>query len=368
MIKVHYPADLKKLKEEYLKIFDITEMESLWTSEEKRTNLKLKELLTGDFNYLVDIYLSYKDQTISEKTRELYERIFNYEEKQSDIANFFMNNNNGFNFSTCHYCNMSYINKYSKSLSYTDQLDFVNNASSPEWRKFFKLCSLSDQNLQKVMDGRPYKSLAEFNSKKFLRKNIEQYKNFSLDRSYNHFDLDHLLPKSTCPILALSLFNFVPSCQVCNEKLKKAKELAITKDDWLKISPTYADSAFDNDVTIRLIPMDTCSTFFELKQNNDNYKLVFDTNGEKAYDEYISTFKLNDRYNFHKKIALHILDLKERYPEEKRKEISRLLSTNEKEHNQHKYSEKQIEADILQEELYDNRCFSKLRRDMINKN
>jgi hypothetical protein len=368
MIKVHYPSDIKKLKEEYLKIFNITAMESQWALEEQRTGFKLKDILIGDFEYLVDVFLWYKGQTVTEKQKLIYKSIFDYEDKQSNIAKFFMDNNNGFDLSTCHYCNMAYINNYSKSLSYTDKLDFINKASIPEWREFFNSKMLSDEKLIDVMNGRPYKSLDDFNRNRFLHKNIESYQNFSLNRSYNHFDLDHLLPKSVCPIIGLSLFNFVPSCQVCNEKLKKAKELAITKDDWLKISPTYIGSRFDDDVTIRLMPLDKCSTFFELKQNKDNYKLVFDTKGDWNYDAYVSMFKLNDRYNFHKNIALHILDLKERYPEEKRKEISRLLSASENEHNQHKYSEKQIEADILQEELYKDRCFSKLRQDMINKN
>ena len=45
MIKVHYPSDIKKLKEEYLKIFNITAMESQWALEEQRTGFKLKDIL-----------------------------------------------------------------------------------------------------------------------------------------------------------------------------------------------------------------------------------------------------------------------------------------------------------------------------------
>lgn len=37
-------------------------------------------------------------------------------------------------------------------------------------------------------------------------------------------DLDHFFPKSTYPYLALSLYNFVPSCQICNSRMKLAKE------------------------------------------------------------------------------------------------------------------------------------------------
>lgn len=190
----------------------------------------------------------------------------------------------------------------------------------------------------------------------------------SLESNANHFDLDHLLPKSKCLIIGLSLFNFVPSCQVCNEKLKKDQEFAKTKGEWVRISPTYAGSHFDDEVTIKLVPETTCSTFFELAANKDKYHLEFDTNGVEVYDEYINVLKLKDRYNYHKQIALHILDLKERYPIEKRKEISRLLSAQETENGSVKYSEAQIEADILQEEFNQDRCFAKLRRDMIHKN
>lgn len=368
MVKIHYPSDIEKLKKEYLNIFDIDAMNSQWVREEKLTGFKLVDLLTGDFDFLVDVFLWYKSQPIKKRKETLYKSIFDYSAKQPAIAEFFMNHNNGFDLCTCHYCNMAYINKYSKDLSYSDPLDFINNSFISEWRELFDSDSLSDIKLKKILDGRPYGSLEEFNRKKIFKKKLESYKCFSTERSYNHFDLDHLLPKSVCPIIGLSLFNFVPSCQVCNEKLKKAKELAMTKNDWLKISPTYKDSNFDNAVTIKLIPLEKCTTFFELKENNDNYRLIFETNGDEVYEEYISTLKLNDRYNFHKKIALRIMDLKERYPLEKRKEISRLLSGDNKEGKIPQYSESQIKEDILGEDFNKNRCFSKLLRDIIYKN
>ena len=37
--------------------------------------------------------------------------------------------------------------------------------------------------------------------------------------------LDHFYPKADYPFLALSLYNFIPSCQVCNSVFKKAKEV-----------------------------------------------------------------------------------------------------------------------------------------------
>lgn len=370
MIRVQYPSnsDLEKLKKNYLNLFDIKSLERRWRPVNKKYGIELKELLIGDFSYLVDIYYWYKSQQITGRQKRIYESIFNYESMQPDIARFFMDNKNGFSLSTCHYCNMAYINTYSKSLTYVNQLDFINNALEEEWRELFDYKKLSKEKLTEIFDNRPFDSLDDFNKKKFLCQRIETYKGFNLDAPSNHFDLDHLLPKSICPIVGLSLFNFVPSCQVCNEKLKRAKELGDTKEEWLKISPTYQQSSFDNNVTIKLVPLEKCSTFFELQRNNGNYRLEFETNQDKAYEKYISILHLKERYNYHKKLALHILDLKERYSPQKCKKISRLLSGQETTENKILYSESQIKSDILQEELSQDRCFAKLRRDMINKN
>ena len=370
MIKVHYPKDVEKLKSDYLKLFDLETMTRKWAPVEKKHHITITHLLVGDFPFLAEKYLWFKSQNVNERQKRIYASIFDYDAMQPKIADFFMNPANSLELSTCHYCNMAYINTYSKALSYTDALDFVNRATIAEWREIFDSDKLSEKNLLNAIDNRPYVSLEDFNQKKYLHNKIELYKGFSLNAPHNHFDIDHLLPKSICPIVGLSLFNFVPSCQVCNEKLKKAKELADTLDGWLKISPTYQDSDFDDNVPIKLVPLEHSSTFFDLQRNNGNYRLKFQTNGDSGYEKYVSLFKLQDRYNYHKNLALHILDLKERYPIEKRKEICRLLSAQEIDSDsaKSKYSEAQIEADILQEEFNQDRCFAKLRRDMIHKN
>ena len=44
-------------------------------------------------------------------------------------------------------------------------------------------------------------------------------------------DLDHFYPKSLYPFLALSLYNFIPSCQICNSRFKG------NKDVWSSVYP-----------------------------------------------------------------------------------------------------------------------------------
>ena len=65
---------------------------------------------------------------------------------------------------------------------------------------------------------------------------------------HNHFDLDHFLPKSICPLVGLSFYNFVPSCSVCNEKLKGADRIGETdKQKLIQLSPTSEQYRFEQE-------------------------------------------------------------------------------------------------------------------------
>jgi len=373
MIKIGYNIDLKTLRNRYLKIFELQEMKRIWQPFEVLFGINLEDLLTADFEKLVDLYYQYKTKALTVEQVNTLEDLFNYERYQPKLAWFFMNPENKFNFSTCHYCNTAYINAYGKGDTFENVLHFVNNATKAEWRYWFTEKELSEDSIKKILNEQPYPNLSEFNGKKYLGKKIELYKRMmfvpkenQVSPDSNQFDLDHVLPKALCPLTSLSLFNFVPSCQVCNEKLKKDSELAGTKSDWLKISPTSSNNRFDIDVTIKLVPEKSCSTFFELIQNRENYRLDF-VSPSDVYDKYVTIFRLHDRYNYHKQLALHILDLKERYSEEKIKEISKMLSV-EYDDTGLKYSEEQVREDIFRMGFSKNRCFFKLRKDMMERN
>ena len=57
MIKVHYPKDVKKLKSDYLKLFDLETMNRRWAPVEKKHQITIEDLLVGDFSFLVEMYL-----------------------------------------------------------------------------------------------------------------------------------------------------------------------------------------------------------------------------------------------------------------------------------------------------------------------
>lgn len=78
------------------------------------------------------------------------------------------------------------------------------------------------------------------------------------------------------------------------------------------------------------------------------------------YEYFIKMFKLDERYQQHKMIALHWLEMKSKYSDSRIKMMEASL-------RHRSFSFKRIRSDIFQSELYDNGylSFSKLRNDML---
>lgn len=177
----------------------------------------------------------------------------------------------------------------------------------------------------------------------------------------NHFDLDHVLPKSKCPIVGLSLFNFVPSCQVCNEKLKGDVELGETKADRNVLSPTSDTYTFDARFELRqlssAVPKLGCLA------HPDDYMLdLLPVN--PVFKVPIDMFHLKERYNYHKSEALRLRDLLDDYNDSS---ISMIYNAFEKAGLGRKYTKEKIAEDIFGEDysMSEHRAFSKLRADII---
>lgn len=362
MIKVHYPKGelMETLKADYKALVKYEELHSKWATYEEKYGVDLDTLLVGSFEELVDVYINFitKLASLSEeaqkKEREALSEIFDYDALQPKIAAFFMCSKYEWKIKSCHYCDTAYINAYGRTNTYESILKFINNANEIEWRRLFSEKQLPDERLRKLLENRPFASVEKFNEgRAYLAREIESYKSMKREVDANQFDLDHLLPKGKCPIVGLSLFNLVPCCPTCNEKLKRENELALTKEAWLKLSPTYKGYKWEDDVQIHLVSEGSSSTFFT--KNKDSYRLEFDTHGDDAYEREIGIFRLKDRYNYHKDIALRIMDLKERYTKKKVEELSRILQCDES----------QIKEDLFAIDFAKDRCFSKLRKDII---
>ena len=153
------------------------------------------------------------------------------------------------------------------------------------------------------------------------------------------FDIDHFYPQNECPILALSLKNFVPSCQVCNSRIKGKTALfdfyrlqnlndSERKNTLCKIFPTSKDYNFNENVFIRVLPKNGFDKKVSFLDNMSSYEINFDATDD--YKHETEAFCLSQRYNSVTILAeaLSLLDLKKKFPLAKMKEIQDLLNAN----------------------------------------
>lgn len=119
------------------------------------------------------------------------------------------------------------------------------------------------------------------------------------------YDWDHIYPKMHYPFLAISFFNLVPSCKVCNLiKSDKNKEyynphLPFNMDDFYFFDIDPIGAGFITDIT-------------KIKLN-----LVLKTSQyKKEVKETIAVIGLLERYNCHKDLLKHILNKKRIYTAE----------------------------------------------------
>lgn len=382
MIKVQYNVDKKTLNAAYLKLFEaaIQEKQKKWKNIRKQLNpyvtslpLKIKNIMVADFKVLTPIYLEYTammnanrlTDTQKKDIKQKLEELFDYTFWQPKLSSFFMNSQNGFETHTCHYCDIAYINVYGFGVMYSNILDFLNNAPLEDLTHFL---DIAQSTAQKIIDYRGkhlFSNVDEFDNMKCWKAHKKKSDRL-LDNAKNHFDLDHVLDKGSCPIVALSLYNFTPSCQVCNEKLKRTQNIGTTDAELRKLSPTSPDYDFDNNVTITVLPKKlTCSTF-GFETHKDDYGIEFKCT-DADYQKTIDLFRLRERYNYHKVEALRLLDLKERYSDANIRSISRLLQNGTQSVIALQYTEQQIHEDIFGEDFSEkyHRCLGKLRKDIL---
>ena len=146
--------------------------------------------------------------------------------------------------------------------------------------------------------------------------NIDYINSYNTDKKKkNKFTLDHYYDKSTYSYLALSLYNFVPSCYACNSKLKGTKEFK-------NLSPSSTKFDFDQKVKFKLYLTNSCKDLNIKAKENIDIKLKERYSNE--YEKYIEVFKLNERYQAHKDIVFEMIQNAELYPESRLKELQDL--------------------------------------------
>lgn len=312
MKKIEYPArgsaDFTTLTDEYKSIFSVAEkasMETEWQAWKKREKLELvfpetvEDLLTADVGVLADVYKRFKSlrRKFPLKTKNSKGK----KERNPKLV------------------------KLDKIFKYTNKYD-------DRIAEFF-----IDRAAELRISSCYYCEMA--------------YINVYHDKK-RQFDVDHYLPKDKCPILGLSLFNFVPSCQVCNSRIKLDREMGRSKADYEGFNPAGGHYAFESNVRIHL----RLNKGFARDLNNpDAYYIYFRC--KNGFRKEVRFFHLQERYEFHKSEAMRIKRLKAQYPKSARTKIARLLHT----------SETNVKEDLFHESFLkdNNRCFAKLTSDML---
>ncbi|MGC5698793.1 hypothetical protein J4P02_01160 [Pseudomonas sp. NFXW11] len=98
--------------------------------------------------------------------------------------------------------------------------------------------------------------------------------------------LDHFLPKSIYPFLAVSLYNLVPSCHQCNSSIKGDDEPALDVPH-----PFDSSSVLDMSFDIQASPLALAGLVDE--------KLAVKISGQGGWDAFACFFHLQERYQWY---------------------------------------------------------------------
>lgn len=143
-------------------------------------------------------------------------------------------------------------------------------------------------------------------------------------------EIDHFFPKALYPYLACSLYNFIPSCHICNHSKSDDGENIIYpyEEDFGKDFPFHVKFDKDSGESDNLIDIKNAHVFFEkvkcrgLKSTTDECRICKRTPKIKAS---IETFHLGEIYNEHKIDLKDLFDRYRNYSKPKIDEITKLI-------------------------------------------
>ncbi len=308
MFQIKYPKNKQSFEEDYLSIFFEKDLKGQFTIDKYDLQNKLireglyyniKNILTMNFKDLCLLTDNMPYNAFNVKDKEnLFKKlkdIFNYKERQVDIAKFFMKYNNELDMKTCYCCNIDYINIFEDLYDYPTAVDFYNNADIEE---LVKIKNVTENIAHQIIAKRPINKIEELlNINGVTNNKIHNIKNLVLETVHNHFTLDHFIDKGKNPIVSLSLYNLVPACYSCNTKFKGIDEVIKDKKADHFLSPSDKDYSFNENVSFKL-----ANHTIPIKSVND-FTLEFDYKNKK-YKQFTDVFKLIGRYKFHKYIAV----------------------------------------------------------------
>lgn len=132
-------------------------------------------------------------------------------------------------------------------------------------------------------------------------------------RHVRAFHNEHILDKGTCPLVSLSLYNFVPACGICNgHNLKGNNTIGDSEEEVTLLSPTNPHYDFWHKVLFVVNPKVTALSGKIREQSPNDYEIDF-LYKDIRYEKSVQLFALKARYNTNFLMeALRWLDKKDR--------------------------------------------------------
>jgi hypothetical protein len=304
-------------------------------------------LVTAPFEELDDLHT--KIVRISKNNKKRLAPLTNYSKLQPIIARFFTEQSD-VDFATCYYCNIDTIFSFSEIGDFKDGLDFVQRAGIDQLQLVKGIGSKKAAKIIQARNKKQFTTLSDCRVSKAITKSLSK---FIRAKTHNHFTLDHFYYKKKHLYLSLCLYNFVPSCFVCNTKFKKTGNPYIGSA--LNSSPSSDLFSFHDDVQFRI--------FFHKNDKSvksvDDFSVDLDvSNNHASHNAYIKLFKIHGRYFYFKKEALRLMELKVKYPDSKIKEMAEKVGVSIDE------MKKQIFGQELFDTAFDQTSLVKYKRDI----
>ena len=175
-------------------------------------------------------------------------------------------------------------------------------------------------------------------------------------------DLDHFYPKSLYPFLALSLYNFIPSCQVCNSRFKGYKDKGVSvypyKESFDELGVKFKTSKEviyeilgekDSDFSIEIDCKNIEDKEKEIKVRKSIDNLGLDRVYEKSHNQYIQD----------------LLYTVEKYPENYLEACGELFENNKGKKEQLKEYFKDIVKEPYRKRIENGEPLAKLTKDIL---
>lgn len=353
MIQINYPDNKIEFERKYRESLEISdEIKNAFESFISAPHFifpsfSLDYILTAP---LEELYSKVEFLYMSKNDKEKLKKIFYYDDFQSKIKAFFEQN---LPIMTCYYCNLDFVNAFNDLYDFHDAVDFVKKATKDD---LCKIQAIGTETAEKI-----YNQKANINSiEELLNINVSQkanLQNILLKEKHSHFTLDHVIDKGRHPLLALSLYNFVPSCYSCNSKFKGREQL-INSNTVNFLSPTLGDKfTFTKDVKFRLLFRNGKNTSYVNSKKDFVLDFKYFKNSSE-YEKYINTFKLKGRYVFHKDEIVDLIDKKKKYSDSKINEMAKQL----------KIPAQKVKEDLFGKELFhgklEDKSMTKFKRDI----